>query len=50
MENFNFSGCEALSLNEVMSIDGGGAYEIGYYIGEAIRDFGVGFWDGLCGK
>lgn len=50
MENLNFSGCEALTLNEAIAINGGDAYSLGYEIGSAIHDFCVGFWDGLCGK
>ena len=50
MKEMNFYGCESLSMNEAMVIEGGDAYEAGYAIGKAIRDFGEGLWDGLCGK
>jgi hypothetical protein len=44
MEKNYFNGsngqCVALDLDEMMSIDGGGVFE-------AIRDFAIGFRDGL---
>lgn len=50
MENYNFSGCEVLSLDEIMAIEGGSAYDAGYAVGEAIREFFRGFADGISGK
>ena len=50
MTEMNFFFCASLSMNEAMVIEGGDAYEAGYAIGKAIRDFGEGLWDGLRGK
>ena len=33
MKEMNFYGCESLSMNEAMVIEGGDAYEAGYAIG-----------------
>lgn len=49
MENYE-SSCIALDFNEMTTINGGNAYDVGHNIGEAIHDFCVGFWDGLTGN
>jgi hypothetical protein len=50
MKEMDFYGCKTLSLNEAVMTIGGDAYDVGHAIGETIRDFGMGLWDGLCGK
>ncbi len=38
MKEMNFYGCETLSLNEVIIVSGGVAYDLGHAVGSIGRD------------